>query len=266
MKKKDLNKKIAVVSGGFDPIHSGHINYINSAKNIGDMVIVALNSDQWLINKKGKFFMPFKERKVILENLTNVDMVIGFKDDIHGSCKNALEDIKTKYPEDIIIFCNGGDRTFKNIPEKEVKDIEFRYEIGGNIKQNSSSSILKEFHNNSEERLWGKFYTYMSEKNLKLKELIVYPKKGMSFQRHLYRNEVWFVSKGECIVRHSLDNTEEYIETKLTKDQIFKVSKNQWHQIINPNKDSCHIIEIQYGNLTNEDDIERHSYYEGEIS
>ena len=57
--------KIAVVSGGFDPIHSGHISYLKSASEISDYLIVALNSDEWLINKKKKVFMSFEERKNI---------------------------------------------------------------------------------------------------------------------------------------------------------------------------------------------------------
>ena len=65
--------KIIIVSGGFDPIHSGHIAYFKAAKALGDKLIVALNSDQWLINKKGKFFMPFGERKIIIENVGMVD-------------------------------------------------------------------------------------------------------------------------------------------------------------------------------------------------
>ena len=65
--------KISVVSGGFDPIHSGHISYINAAKKYGDYLIIALNSDEWLRQKKGKEFMPFEERKSILENIKNVD-------------------------------------------------------------------------------------------------------------------------------------------------------------------------------------------------
>ena len=85
---------ISVVSGGFDPIHSGHIEYIKEAKKIGEKLIVALNSDNWLIEKKGKYFLPFKERKVILESLVFVDEVIGFEDDEFGSCKNALRFLK----------------------------------------------------------------------------------------------------------------------------------------------------------------------------
>ena len=89
--------KIIVVSGGFDPIHSGHISYFNEAKKIGDKLIVALNSDEWLSRKKGKNFMPFNERKIILENLVSVDEVVGFEDDEKGSCINALKTILNKY-------------------------------------------------------------------------------------------------------------------------------------------------------------------------
>ena len=78
--------KIVVVSGGFDPIHSGHIAYFKSAKKLGDKLIVALNSDKWLINKKGKFFMPFEERSTIIKNLAMVDEVIDFEDDGNKQC------------------------------------------------------------------------------------------------------------------------------------------------------------------------------------
>ena len=86
--------KIIVVSGGFDPLHSGHIEYFDSAKKLGDHLIVALNSDEWLINKKGKPFMLFKERKILIENLRMVDEVIDFDDDDIGSCSLGLQKIK----------------------------------------------------------------------------------------------------------------------------------------------------------------------------
>ena len=135
--------KISVVSGGFDPIHSGHISYLKAAKEIGDYLIVALNSDEWLINKKKKVFMSFEERKNILLNIECVDEVFSFDDDNDGTCINALLNIKEKYPTEKIIFCNGGDRNENNIPEMAVDGIYFEFGVGGVDKKNSSSWILK---------------------------------------------------------------------------------------------------------------------------
>ena len=121
--------KIIIVSGGFDPIHSGHIAYFKSARNHGDRLVVALNSDSWLENKKGKFFMPFNERKAIIESMSCVDEVIDFNDDDKGSAINALEKVKILYPDDNLFFANGGDRTNSNIPEMSVFGIEFLFSV-----------------------------------------------------------------------------------------------------------------------------------------
>ena len=137
--------KVIIASGGFDPIHSGHIQYLLEAKKLGDILIVALNSDEWLIKKKGKEFMPFEERKVVLENISCVDKVISFEDDDLGSCINALKSIKNEFPNDEIIFANGGDRNNENIPEMTLEGVQFLFGIGGNSKRNSSSSILDQW-------------------------------------------------------------------------------------------------------------------------
>ena len=169
--------KISVVSGGFDPIHSGHISYINAAKKYGDYLIIALNSDAWLRQKKGKEFMPFEERKSILESIKNVDEVLSFEDDKLGSCMNALEKIKAKFPDDEIIFCNGGDRGKENIPEMAVSGINFEFSVGGDDKKNSSSWILKNWKYDKERRVWGEFFNLFEDDQVKVKELIIEPKK-----------------------------------------------------------------------------------------
>lgn len=254
--------KIVVVSGGFDPVHSGHIDYFKSAKKLGDKLLVALNSDIWLKNKKKKFFLPFKERKVILENLFMIDEVIEFEDDEHGGCINALIAIKEKYKGDEIIFCNGGDRTKANIPEMIVDGVSFEFGVGGVDKKNSSSWILKEWKHDKEARLWGDFYNIFDSKEIKVKELIVNPGKGMSFQKHLKRNEIWLVTEGSCIVNFSNAAPEEKQEIILNKFDHFVVKVGEWHQIINTNKEECRIIEIQYGEDVVETDIERLYYYD----
>ena len=253
--------KIAVVSGGFDPVHSGHIAYLNAASNYGDKLIVALNSDEWLSKKKGQPFMSFLERKIILENLSCVDEVINFDDDDLGSCIDALIRIKNSYPKDKIIFCNGGDRTEQNIPEMNLDNVKFVFGVGGKDKLNSSSWILKNWQGDSEERIWGKFFNLYQDQKIKLKELIVDSGKGMSLQRHLKREEIWFISKGECMVKHKPKTSSGYTQTHLKIHEVFKVSQKDWHQIYNPFKEECRIIEIQYGEETSEDDIERLEFY-----
>lgn len=137
-------KTIVIASGGFDPIHSGHIQYLNEAKKLGDWLVVATNSDEWLTRKKGKPFLNWVERATILSNLKAVDFVLEF-DDSDNSAKDAILHIRQKNPLAKIIFANGGDRTKENIPEMDILDdnLEFVFGVGGENKQNSSSWILK---------------------------------------------------------------------------------------------------------------------------
>jgi cytidyltransferase-like protein len=255
--------KISVISGGFDPLHSGHISYIREASKLGDKLIVLLNSDEWLIRKKGKFFMPFDERLNIIENLSLVDEVIGFEDDEVGSCVSGLREVQNKYKRDEIIFCNGGDRNKINIPEMVLEDIVFEFSVGGDDKLNSSSWILKEWSYPSEDRIWGKFYDLYVGNSVKVKELIIEPGQGMSFQKHQKRNELWLVSEGSCTILHSDSLPENAQSISLKLHDSFFIKKNEWHQIINEESEQCRIIEIQYGEENSEDDIERLFFYDG---
>lgn len=138
--------KIVLVSGGFDPIHSGHIKLISGASIYGD-VVVLLNSDEWLRNKKGKEFLSFDERKIIMKNIKGVIDVIEF-DDSDKTCIDGIKKAKSLYKNNIIKFANGGDRNNETTPEKEFcdkNDIETLFGIGGNDKSNSSSWILKKW-------------------------------------------------------------------------------------------------------------------------
>ena len=253
--------KIIIVSGGFDPLHSGHIAYFKSAKSLGDKLVVALNSDSWLEQKKSKYFMPFNERKSIIESIKHVDEVIDFEDDDIGSCINALEKAKNLYPDDNLFFANGGDRNKANIPEMIVQGIEFIFSVGGDDKKNSSSWILKNWQYYHEKRIWGSFYNLFEEDQVKVKELIVHPGKGMSFQKHFKRSEIWMVSKGSCVVNYSKGNPENKENVQLNKFDHYLVPVGYWHQITNPFDDVCHLIEIQYGEACIEEDIERTEYY-----
>lgn len=134
--------KIVLVTGGFDPLHSGHISCLTSAKELGDRLIVGLNSDSWLERKKGRAFMPITERVKIIENLKMVDGIILFNDN-DDTAIEAIRNVKMLYPGDEIIFANGGDRTIDNIPELVEKDVIFKFGVGGYAKVQSSSEILR---------------------------------------------------------------------------------------------------------------------------
>ena len=140
---------IILVSGGFDPIHSGHINLIKDASKHGD-VVVLLNSDAWLIQKKGKEFLPYKEREMIMNALKSVIDVIAF-DDSDKTCIDGIRKAIEKYPNRKIKFANGGDRNDNTspLPEKvycEQNKVKVLWGIGGDNKANSSSWILKKWY------------------------------------------------------------------------------------------------------------------------
>jgi cytidyltransferase-like protein len=254
--------KIAVVSGGFDPVHSGHIRMFRAAYELFDRkIIVLLNSDEWLARKKGKPFLPAEERKAILEAMSMVERVVLFNDS-DGSCCNGLELVKQLYPMDTVVFCNGGDRTRDNIPEMAVDDVEFAFGVGGEDKANSSSWILRDaVATRTEDRVWGKFADLYTTTGCKVKELVVKPNGGISYQRHFKRSEIWYVRSGEGFVKFSGTNPNKSETIKLFKDDIFVVHKGMWHQLYNESEQDLVIIEIQYGTETNEEDIERLEYY-----
>jgi cytidyltransferase-like protein len=253
-------RKIVLSTGGFDPLHSGHISYFNEAKQLGDMLIVGVNSDDWLRRKKGQSFMPWIERATIVAALNTVDRVIAF-DDSDNSARGAIVKLREFYPNSEIIFANGGDRTAVNIPEMDIEDdnVTFKFGVGGENKMNSSSWILQEWKAPKTERVWG-YYRVLHEqgKNVKVKELTVEPGKCLSMQRHEKRAEFWFVAEGEATV-YTVDprSTDRDLMASPARHQSTWIKLNEWHQLCNETDDLLKIIEIQYGDNCIEDDIER---------
>lgn len=251
-------ENIVVFTGGFDPVHSGHISCIQEARKLG-RVIIGLNSDEWLTRKKGKPFMLFEERKIVLEQFKDILCVIGF-DDSNNSASDAIRQARKMFPNNKIIFVNGGDRTENNIPEiedfKSDAFVSFQFGIGGENKKNSSSWILSEWKHPTEKRIWGDSMTYHDSTETKVKRLILEPGKSISMQYHLQRNELWFVESGSgTIYTYDKENT---IKVKdIYKHEMHHVSVGEWHKLeASPDNKLC-IVEIQYGNLCNEKDIVR---------
>jgi cytidyltransferase-like protein len=243
-------KTIVVVSGGFDPIHSGHIRLIKEARALGDQLIVGINSDEWLARKKGQAFMPWQERLCVINNLQQVDEVYTFNDD-DGTATHLLQQVRAHYPDAKIIFANGGDRTQDNIPEMTVPGIEFVFEVGGTNKANSSSWILQEWKAPRTDRAWGYYRVLHEVPGTKVKELTVMPGQSLSMQRHQQRAEHWHVTEGRCVVNFN-DGVQER-----TLHQFQHIAVGQWHQLTNPFDVPCRIVEIQYGTQCIEEDIER---------
>lgn len=223
MNNSDTQKKTIIISGGFDPIHPGHIAMIESAREYGEVHIV-LNSDDWLVRKKGFFFQPWTDRKKILEVYTpHVHTV----DDSDGTVCEALRRIKPDY------FGNGGDRTSKNTPELDVCDelrIEPVFELGGG-KYSSSSAI------NGRQKVvtrWGSYDVILDMPELKVKMLNISAGKKLSLQKHEKRSEFFFMPNGE--VRMNLPGV--------------------WHSPTAPDDKDLVILEVQMG-VSDENDIER---------
>jgi cytidyltransferase-like protein len=241
--------RVVLVTGGFDPLHSGHIEYLKSARALGNILIVGVNSDAWLRRKKGRAFMPGPERIAVIENLKFVDHCILFNDD-DDTAIEAIRNVKIMYPNSEIIFANGGDRTAENIPEMSEPDVEFIFGVGGEDKKNSSSWILDEWKAPKTDRPWGHYRVLHEVPGTKVKELTINPGQSLTTQRHWDR-----VAEGSCTVDFEDATTQSHV--KLKKHDQFTIRAECWHRLSNPYDTPCKIVEIQYGIACVEEDIER---------
>ena len=149
MKKKTLRKTIVAVSGGFDPIHIGHIRLFRRAKKMGKKLVVILNNDNWLRKKKGYVFMNQNERKAIIKAFSTVDEVILTKHKKDDEDMSVCAELRKLKPH---IFANGGDRNINNISEMAVcKEVGCKmvFGVGYGGKIQSSSWLLKKFKEDS---------------------------------------------------------------------------------------------------------------------
>jgi cytidyltransferase-like protein len=250
---------IIVVSGGFDPIHSGHLDLFRQARELGDYLLVGINSDHWLGLKKGRNFQSVEERIDIVQSMEMVDIALAFDDKDGTACK-LLDHVRKIYPDNKITFANGGDRKHENVPEVAMIDINFAWGVGGDNKKNSSSELLDKWGKRNmvtQNRPWGYWTVHRDLETSKVKELVVDPRRRLSMQRHDKRSEHWFVAQGVATLYGINVSSDAYVIGKFQAHDIITIEKGDWHMLQNDTDEVLRIIEIQFGEECIEEDIER---------
>ncbi len=249
-----------MLPAGFDPLHSGHIAYFKAARELGDHLVVGLNSDAWLTRKKGRPFMPIEERAAIVKELDCVDEVITFNDEDNTACLAIGYVLQTKATSWKLIFANGGDRTNTTTPEYESwgdhPDVEFAFSVGGEDKKNSSSWILKEWSQPTTERAWGRYTVLDSGTGWATKKLAFDAGKSLSDQRHFKRSEHWHVVEGTIQMALEFSNGDTEVKTYSAGDSI-DIPVLTWHKATNVGDITAKVIEVWLGDELSEEDIER---------
>ena len=237
-----------VISGGFDPIHIGHLRMIKDASKLGTKLIVIANCDRFLVDKKGYVFMPIEERLEILESFDGVDRAVESIDDDMTVCKTIEWLAKD---EDIACFANGGDRRNEDdIPESFVCEkygIEMEFNVGGGKIQSSSSLVEGEV-----KKPWGSYKTFEKGNGYLLKRMTINPGEILSLQSHENRSEFWYVSEGVATVECD-DNIFD-----LKKHESTNIPQKSKHRLSNNSNGILKVIEVQIGDLLSEDDITRY--------
>lgn len=239
MKKK--KPVVVAVSGGFDPIHIGHTNMLKKARELGTVLVVILNNDNWLLDKKGFVFASQTERARIISAIKHVDRVYitkHKKGDKDRSVCNALKAIR---PD---IFANGGDRmNAGDIPEAELckrLGIKMHFGIGGG-KIQSSSWLTGRLSAPVVKKPWGHMQTFCTRKNWWLKTLTVLPGKRLSLQSHKKRAEIWVVVEGKARVTVGK-------KTRLAAPfDVLIIKKGQIHRVANSGKKTLTLVEVACG-------------------
>jgi cytidyltransferase-like protein len=134
---------VLVLSGGFDPLHVGHIRLIQHARDMAALVVVGVNSDEWLTRNKGRVYMKFEERREIVASIRGVTSAVGFEDG-DDTAVNLIKMVHTMSPGAKIAFGNGGDRNALNVPEVEICNdlgVDLVWGLGGDHMQSNSDLV-----------------------------------------------------------------------------------------------------------------------------
>ncbi len=234
---------LVVASGYFDPIHKGHVEYLEEAKKLGDKLVVIVNNDFQASLKKGKSFMSQDQRLAIVKALVCVDDVFLSIDNDGTVCK-SIEYLRPS------IFAKGGDRTAGEIPEGFIcKKLGIKIVDGLGPKIESSSRLISESNSfgNVIQKPWGTYTDFIRETGVVVKEITVLPGKRLSLQSHQKREEYWIVISGKGLAVLDSD------ERPLSKGNVVHVKLNQRHRIINSSGETLRIAEVQLGECLEKD-------------
>lgn len=256
--RKTAKKPIWVaVSGGFDPLHIGHVRMFKAARKLGDKLVVIINNDNWLKDKKGFAFMSEVERAEIIRMFPFVDKVVltdHVPADADRSVVRALKKLKPS------IFANGGDRKPDGDPVPEEvfckeANIKLKYNVGHGGKVQSSSWMIKDAVKGIARsvRPWGEFYGWDSGDTWYVKTLSVKPGKRLSLQYHNKRAERWVLVEGEATAVTIEDG--KIIETPLVVGETFVVHQGMPHRLMS--KKGGLLVEVAIGSTFDENDIVR---------
>jgi mannose-6-phosphate isomerase-like protein (cupin superfamily) len=191
-----------------------------------------------------------------------VDKVIDF-DDTDDTANHAIYKVgSTLEKDDKLIFANGGDRSQAWTPEYRLYNnypwVEFEFGVGGDNKLNSSSWILDEWKTQRTHRTWG-YWRVLDDKQprvgQKVKELVINPGKSLSNQKHIFRSEFWYILEGDIMIELEFADHKESLY--LTTHDTFTIPQEIWHKTSNIGKKPAHILEVQYGDKCEEEDIQR---------
>lgn len=269
MKKAGKRKVVVAVSGGFDPVHVGHIRMMQKARQLGDELVVILNNDAWLMSKKGHVFMPQAERVELLKSITGVDRVVltrhtdalsKITDPVQFAKERSIaRELEALRPD---VFANGGDRDpedaanpksslFHDTEVCRKLGIKQVWGVGRGGKVQSSSWLTQKVRDLKipMHRPWGHMEVLTSTPTEWIKTITVLPGKRLSLQKHQFRDEVWVCIRGSVTAEVGSSK-----KTLKVGDSVH-VKPKQLHRL--SSKGGGTIVEVAYGKKVAEDDIVR---------
>lgn len=243
--------KVVAVSGGFDPVHVGHMHMFEEAKKLGDELVVIINNDNWLRTKKKFVVMPETERAELIKAFPFVDRVYVTKHEPECEDRSVCSALQEVKPD---IFANGGDRFADNIPEVEVcknLNIQLVFNVGGG-KIQSSSDMVKNAneHRITTHRPWGFFKNHETTDIAHIKTLHLYPNSRLSLQKHAHRSEHWMLVSGEAEATFG-ESKETLTTVSLIPHQMVSVPAGMLHRL--QSTQGGVILEVTSGEFDEED-------------